>query len=411
MERLCQKGFALVMVLIIIIILVLLGVAVAGLSTMQARYSLEYNKEGTTRQAALAGISEATYTLNKSPDWSNLSAIQGNIPDQAFTDDTPPGATSTFAYKRLYPENDCYYRVTLEFTSSNSICTVTSEGFFEKEGEEVWKSTVKATFKRSAAFHYAICQYDFDFPMPATDPGLLMTLAGTINIEGDVGTLLDEKATIMATSPAKPLTIYKKPGSQVTLAQGSLNTTLETKADLAMPSPPIASYPFEDPSANAAPGEILRIGSVQGTVELTTKYTYLTEVAPGTRININSATKPVYLIISEIASGNLANVTINGDGKADDLIIVREGSHKPLHIDGAALVKAHVQAHTITVAGNVEVHGSLNALQLGMYGDTKLYGSAVGLKLSIAGNAMIKAGSGGGTGAAGKPTVTSWEED
>ncbi len=135
-----RKGIALILVLITAMIVFMLGVSIAGLSTQEGRSSMQRSREIITRQTALAGIKYGQNLLNE--DWNNpkLPPPGGKLIDNEF-----------------YPENGCYYTVTVQTHTANQ-CIFLARAYFKEAlsgNRELWARGVEATYSRSS-FHFAL---------------------------------------------------------------------------------------------------------------------------------------------------------------------------------------------------------------------------------------------------------------
>ncbi|MHC9537897.1 MAG: hypothetical protein AB9903_00105 [Vulcanimicrobiota bacterium] len=136
--KVCRKGIALFMVLITAMIVFILSVTIAGITTQEGRNSLRRSHEIITRQTALAGIKYAQNLLYD--DWNNPKLAKVII----FNDE-------------YYPENGCYYSVSVKLHTSDQ-CIFTSEAYFKEtltETKKLWARGVEATFVRSA-YNFAL---------------------------------------------------------------------------------------------------------------------------------------------------------------------------------------------------------------------------------------------------------------
>lgn len=126
------------MVLITAMIVFIISISIAGLTTQEGRNSLRRSHEIVTRQTALAGIKYAQNLLYE--DWNN-----------------PKLAKVTIFNDEYYPENDCYYSVSVKLHTSEQ-CIFTSEAYFKetlKGTRKLWARGVEATFARSA-YNFAL---------------------------------------------------------------------------------------------------------------------------------------------------------------------------------------------------------------------------------------------------------------
>lgn len=129
---------AIFLVLVIAVIVFMLGVSVAGLTTQEGRSSLRRSHEIITRQTALAGIKYAQNLLLE--DWDNEKLAKVDIFKDAY-----------------YPENGCYYSVSVKLHTPDQ-CIFTSEAYFKEPlsgGRKLWARGVEATFAR-AAYNFAL---------------------------------------------------------------------------------------------------------------------------------------------------------------------------------------------------------------------------------------------------------------
>lgn len=133
-----QRGMAIFLVLVIAVIVFMLGVSIAGLTTQEGRSSLRRSHEIITRQTALAGIKYAQNLLLE--DWDNEKLAKVDLFKDAY-----------------YPENGCYYSVSVKLHTPDQ-CIFTSEAYFKETlsgGRKLWARGVEATFARSS-YNFAL---------------------------------------------------------------------------------------------------------------------------------------------------------------------------------------------------------------------------------------------------------------
>jgi hypothetical protein len=159
--RLKTGGIALLSVMLVIVILTLLAVSIVGFSTMQGRYSLKRGMEITSKQAALAGFSEAESILAKTRDWSDSDTLVTAVPTpsggaehEAFVV-TGPGCV----YEKRLEGSDCYYSVDLKINMNDpSTADVVTSGYFKGPGNRIeWKRTIAARITRGIPGPGGIC--------------------------------------------------------------------------------------------------------------------------------------------------------------------------------------------------------------------------------------------------------------
>lgn len=148
MKRSLFRGIALPTVLILLAIIMLMGISVTGLTTMQSRYSLKRNSEIIAKQAALAGINEALYLLDKNQEWSDVSNwLNSSNTDITGCMDHVQVQSSSQELLRQSEETGCCYKIKFESIDDLSF-KVKSTGYFQRGNTRLFEKSIAVTFRR-----------------------------------------------------------------------------------------------------------------------------------------------------------------------------------------------------------------------------------------------------------------------
>jgi len=145
-KRTAMWGIALVSIILVMLVLTLLAITFVATTTVQSRFSMSRQNSAVLRQTALIGINEMQKLLG-----SDEYKYRWHRADQWTKE-------SGRKIGRWVAENGSYYRIVVESGECRpDWCTVTSEAYFQKDGNGEPVGPVKritVTFKKNS-FQYA----------------------------------------------------------------------------------------------------------------------------------------------------------------------------------------------------------------------------------------------------------------